>query len=89
MANVLPACLLLALLLLAPALPAQHERGLIFNLVRGDRPHPWHRMLQLLRGTCSAWRVGGVCWVFWCCEGIWSLGNQLYKGIGKTERGSD
>ncbi|XP_039421480.1 colipase [Corvus cornix cornix] len=36
MANVLPACLLLALLLLAPALSAQHERGLIFNLVRGD-----------------------------------------------------
>ncbi|NWI57777.1 COL Colipase, partial [Calyptomena viridis] len=30
--NVLPVCLLLALVLLAPALPAQQERGLIFNL---------------------------------------------------------
>ncbi|NWY15806.1 COL Colipase, partial [Aphelocoma coerulescens] len=34
--NVLPACLLLALLLLAPALSAQHERGLIFNLDIGE-----------------------------------------------------
>ncbi|NXB70317.1 COL Colipase, partial [Donacobius atricapilla] len=34
--RVLPACLLLALLLLAPALPAQHERGLIFNLEIGE-----------------------------------------------------
>ncbi|NXI09485.1 COL Colipase, partial [Irena cyanogastra] len=32
---VLPACLL-ALLLLAPALPAQQERGLIFNLDTGE-----------------------------------------------------
>ncbi|XP_009985407.1 PREDICTED: colipase, partial [Tauraco erythrolophus] len=32
MANVVLPCLLLALLLLAPALPAPHERGLIFNL---------------------------------------------------------
>ncbi|NXN78998.1 COL Colipase, partial [Bombycilla garrulus] len=33
---VLPACLLLALLLLAPALSAQEERGLIFNLEAGE-----------------------------------------------------
>ncbi|XP_054504885.1 colipase [Agelaius tricolor] len=36
MAKVLPACLLLALLLLAPALLAQQERGLIFNLDTGE-----------------------------------------------------
>ncbi|KAM6295179.1 colipase [Aegotheles albertisi] len=36
MAKVLPLCLLLALLLLAPALPAPHERGLIFNLDTGE-----------------------------------------------------
>lgn len=41
MAKVLPACLLLALLLLAPALLAQEERGLIMNLVRGDQPCAW------------------------------------------------
>lgn len=35
MANMLSPCLLLVLLLLAPALSAPHERGLIFNLVRG------------------------------------------------------
>ncbi|NWI47977.1 COL Colipase, partial [Picathartes gymnocephalus] len=34
--NVLPACLLLALLLLAPALPAQNERGLVINLDIGE-----------------------------------------------------
>ncbi|NXT08822.1 COL Colipase, partial [Prunella fulvescens] len=34
--NTLPACLLLALLLLAPALLAQQERGLIFNLDTGE-----------------------------------------------------
>ncbi|NXA94295.1 COL Colipase, partial [Melanocharis versteri] len=33
---VLPACLLLALLLLAPALSAQNERGLLFNLDTGE-----------------------------------------------------
>ncbi|NWX46350.1 COL Colipase, partial [Steatornis caripensis] len=32
----LPRCLLLALLLLAPVLPAPHERGLIFNLDTGE-----------------------------------------------------
>ncbi|XP_075578663.1 colipase [Pelecanus crispus] len=36
MANLLPSCLLLALLLLAPALSAPHERGLIFNLDTGE-----------------------------------------------------
>ncbi|XP_064029604.1 colipase [Pogoniulus pusillus] len=36
MAKVLLSCLLLALLLLAPALPAPHERGLIFNLDIGE-----------------------------------------------------
>ncbi|XP_056371716.1 colipase [Oenanthe melanoleuca] len=36
MANVLPACLLLALLLLAPALGAQQEKGLIINLEIGE-----------------------------------------------------
>ncbi|XP_027550811.1 colipase isoform X2 [Neopelma chrysocephalum] len=36
MANVVPACLLLALMLLAPALSAQQERGLIFNLDIGE-----------------------------------------------------
>ncbi|XP_017691274.1 PREDICTED: colipase [Lepidothrix coronata] len=36
MANVVPACLLLALMLLAPALSAQQERGLIFNLEIGE-----------------------------------------------------
>ncbi|KAM4885092.1 colipase [Sylvia borin] len=36
MAKVLPACLLLALLLLAPALSAEHERGLIINLEAGE-----------------------------------------------------
>ncbi|XP_009904511.1 colipase [Dryobates pubescens] len=36
MAKVLLSCLLLALLLLAPALPAPHERGLIFNLDVGE-----------------------------------------------------
>lgn len=51
MAKVLPACLLLALLLLAPAQSAEQERGLIINLVRGDRPCPRHRMLPLLQGT--------------------------------------
>ncbi|NWR40938.1 COL Colipase, partial [Regulus satrapa] len=34
--KVLPARLLLALLLLAPALSVQHERGLIFNLEVGE-----------------------------------------------------
>ncbi|NXD43096.1 COL Colipase, partial [Copsychus sechellarum] len=34
--NVLPACLLLALLLLAPALGAQQERGLVVNLKIGE-----------------------------------------------------
>ncbi|NXW79137.1 COL Colipase, partial [Hirundo rustica] len=34
--KVLPACLLLALLLLAPAQPEQPERGLIFNLEIGE-----------------------------------------------------
>ncbi|NXY87710.1 COL Colipase, partial [Alcedo cyanopectus] len=34
--NMLPSCLLLILLLLAPALPAPHERGLIFNLDIGE-----------------------------------------------------
>ncbi|NXJ83535.1 COL Colipase, partial [Trogon melanurus] len=34
--NALPSCLLLVLLLLAPALPAPHERGLIFNLDTGE-----------------------------------------------------
>ncbi|XP_008932566.1 colipase [Manacus vitellinus] len=36
MANVVPVCLLLALMLLAPALSAQQERGLIFNLEIGE-----------------------------------------------------
>ncbi|XP_029855432.1 colipase [Aquila chrysaetos chrysaetos] len=36
MANVLSPSLLLVLLLLAPALPAPHERGLIFNLDTGE-----------------------------------------------------
>ncbi|XP_059723827.1 colipase [Haemorhous mexicanus] len=36
MAKVVPACLLLALLLLAPALLAQEERGLIMNLDTGE-----------------------------------------------------
>ncbi|CAN8199915.1 unnamed protein product [Coccothraustes coccothraustes] len=36
MAKVLPACLLLALLLLAPALLAQEDRGLIMNLDTGE-----------------------------------------------------
>ncbi|XP_074706610.1 colipase isoform X2 [Strix aluco] len=36
MANALPPCLLLALLLLPLALPAPHERGLIFNLDTGE-----------------------------------------------------
>ncbi|KAM6114470.1 colipase [Phoenicopterus ruber ruber] len=36
MANALPLCLLLALLLPAPALPAPLERGLIFNLDTGE-----------------------------------------------------
>ncbi|XP_068015550.1 colipase [Melanerpes formicivorus] len=36
MAKALLSCLLLALLLLAPALPAPHERGLIFNLDIGE-----------------------------------------------------
>ncbi|XP_057240231.1 colipase [Malurus melanocephalus] len=36
MAKVLPACLLLALLLLAPALSAQNERGLFFDLDVGE-----------------------------------------------------
>ncbi|NXJ95507.1 COL Colipase, partial [Corythaixoides concolor] len=34
--HAVPPCLLLALLLLAPALPAPHERGLIFNLDTGE-----------------------------------------------------
>ncbi|KAM6398810.1 colipase [Rhynochetos jubatus] len=36
MATALPPRLLLALLLLAPVLPAPHERGLIFNLETGE-----------------------------------------------------
>uniref|UniRef100_A0A8C3NWM8 Colipase n=1 Tax=Cyanoderma ruficeps TaxID=181631 RepID=A0A8C3NWM8_9PASS len=36
MAKVLPACLFLALLLLAPALSAEHERGLVVNLETGE-----------------------------------------------------
>ncbi|XP_072700876.1 colipase [Ciconia boyciana] len=36
MASTLPPCLLLALLLLAPALSARHKRGLIFNLDTGE-----------------------------------------------------
>ncbi|XP_058675554.1 colipase [Ammospiza caudacuta] len=36
MAKVLPACLLLTLLLLPPALLAPQERGLIFNLDTGE-----------------------------------------------------
>ncbi|KAM6191877.1 colipase [Sarcoramphus papa] len=36
MAKALPLRLLLALLLLAPALPAPHKRGLIFNLDTGE-----------------------------------------------------
>ncbi|NXY58699.1 COL Colipase, partial [Callaeas wilsoni] len=34
--SVLPACLLLALMLLAPALSAEQERGLIINLEDGE-----------------------------------------------------
>ncbi|NWT02607.1 COL Colipase, partial [Mionectes macconnelli] len=34
--NLVPACLLLALMLLAPALSARQERGLIFNLEIGE-----------------------------------------------------
>ncbi|NWU70091.1 COL Colipase, partial [Pterocles burchelli] len=34
--NILTPCLLLALLLLPPALPARHKRGLIFNLDNGE-----------------------------------------------------
>lgn len=40
MANALPPRLLLALLLLALALAAPHQRGLIFNLVRGTPTPP-------------------------------------------------
>ncbi|TRZ16884.1 hypothetical protein HGM15179_010197 [Zosterops borbonicus] len=36
MAKVLPACLFLALLLLAPALATENERGLIINLEAGE-----------------------------------------------------
>lgn len=43
MATTLVPCLLLALLVLAPALPAPDKRGLIFNLVRGTRTLSWPR----------------------------------------------
>lgn len=63
MANVLPACLLLALLVLTPALLAhqeqeqEQEQELTFRLVRGDQPWAWHRMLPPLQGTrTEGWR---------------------------------
>lgn len=58
MANVLSPCLLPVLLLLAPALSAPHERGLIFNLVRGmltrSLPQPGDAP------SAAMGRVGGV-----------------------------
>ncbi|NWW27917.1 COL Colipase, partial [Falcunculus frontatus] len=53
--NVLPACLLLALLLLAPALSTQHQRGLIFNLDMGEL---CMRSVQCKSGCCH--RVNGL-----------------------------
>lgn len=38
MANILYPCVLLAMLLLAQAVPMEQERGLIFNLVRTLTP---------------------------------------------------
>ncbi|NXL44215.1 COL Colipase, partial [Podilymbus podiceps] len=57
----LPLCLLLALLLLAPAWPAPHERGLIFNLDTGElclqsvqcKSHCCHRDSGLSLARCA------------------------------------
>ncbi|NXN16237.1 COL Colipase, partial [Indicator maculatus] len=59
--KVLLSCLLLALLLLAPALPAPHERGLIFNLDIGElclqsaqcKTHCCHRSSALSLARCT------------------------------------
>ncbi|XP_064328385.1 colipase [Phalacrocorax carbo] len=62
MANVLPPCLLLALLLLPSALPAPpQERGLIFNLDTGElclqsaqcKSHCCHRVSGLSLARCA------------------------------------
>ncbi|XP_063274730.1 colipase [Prinia subflava] len=55
MAKVLPACLLLALLLLAPALSVQHERGLVVNLEIGEL---CLQSVQCKSGCCH--RVNGL-----------------------------
>ncbi|XP_008936810.1 PREDICTED: colipase [Merops nubicus] len=53
MANVLPSCLLLVLLLLAPALPAPHERGLILNLSIHCKSGFCHRKNGLSLARCA------------------------------------
>lgn len=62
MANALLPRLLLALLLLAPALPTPHERGLILNLVRGTLTLPMPQLgdtpsavLEQLEGSAVLW----------------------------------